>query len=302
VCEYQKYQVDCHMRYYLNTTTLFVRGTFRAASTGIEGGILSVSTLLNHSIPKDVGGIEPVKELERVAAGAGISRDFFGLLTTVPIATLCVLQYDFITVFVTAGTEPSPGTGTINIIVYSSEGMADSALLEMIVVATEAKTRALLAAGHDLPGPTTNTIITACEGEVHPASAERNAATRERVFHAVQKGVPEALHRAQNPHEITRPAFFIFSRFNGEHWVEWTPDNCPYYPCHFAGQRCDFCYCPFYPCGDERFGDWTTSSNHGQIWNCARCTLMHEPKVADYLKQYPGASLEELMHLKEKNT
>ena len=80
------------------------------------------------------------KELERVAAGAGISRDFFGVLTAVPITSLCVLQYDFITVFVTAGTEPVKDTGRVNIIVYSSEGMADSALLEMIMVATEAKT------------------------------------------------------------------------------------------------------------------------------------------------------------------
>ncbi len=290
------------MRYYLDSTTLFVRGAFRAASTGIDGGVLSVSTLLNHTVQKDASGIVPVKELEQVAAGTGISRDFFGMLTAVPITSLCVLQYDFITVFVTAGTEPVKDTGRVNIIVYSSEGMADSALLEMIMVATEAKTRALLASGNDIPGPTANAIVTACEGEVRQPSPERIAAMRERVYTAVFKGVPEALTRSKNPQGITRPAFFIFSRFNGEHWVEWTPENCPYYPCHFAGQRCDFCYCPFYPCGNESLGDWTTSSNHGQIWNCARCTLIHEPKVADYLKNYPDASLEELMHLKEKNT
>jgi adenosylcobinamide hydrolase len=290
------------MRYYLDTTTLFIQGAFRAASTGSDGGILRVSTLMNHTVQKDVSGIEPVKELERVAAGAGISRDFFGVLTAVPITSLCVLQYDFITVFVTAGTETVPDTGMVNIIVCSSEGMADSTLLEMIMVATEAKTRALLASGYDIPGPSTNAIITACEGEARHPSSKRITAMRERVYTAVLKGFPEALRRSKNPQGVTRPRFFIFSRFNGEHWVEWTPENCPYYPCHFAGQRCDFCYCPFYPCGNESLGDWTTSSNHGQIWNCARCTLIHEPKVANYLKNYPDASLEELMHLKEKNT
>ncbi|MEN6442752.1 MAG: cysteine-rich small domain-containing protein [Methanoregula sp.] len=288
------------MRYYLDATTLFIHGAFRAASTGSGGGIMSVSTLLNHMVKTNTSWSDPVKELERVAAGSGISREFFGVLTAVPITSLCVLQYDFITVFVTAGTETVPDTGMVNIIVYSSEGMADSTLLEMIMVATEAKTRALLASGHDIPGPTTNAIITACEGEVHQMSAERIAGIRERVFFTVQKGVPEALSRSKNPGGVTRPAFFIYSRFNGEHWVEWTPENCPYYPCHFEGQRCDFCYCPFYPCGDERLGDWTTSSNHGQVWNCARCTLVHEPEVADYLKKYPGASLEELRHLKER--
>ena len=30
--------------------------------------------------------------------------------------------------------------------------------------------------------------------------------------------------------------------------------ECEFYPCHFEGQYCDFCYCPFYPCGDSSTG------------------------------------------------
>nr|WP_269850484.1 cysteine-rich small domain-containing protein [Methanosarcina horonobensis] len=28
--------------------------------------------------------------------------------------------------------------------------------------------------------------------------------------------------------------------------------TCEYYPCHFEGQNCTFCFCPFYPCENEK--------------------------------------------------
>lgn len=288
------------MRYYLDTTTLFIRGAFRAASTGINGGIRTVSTLLNHTVPDGWSDKEPVKELDRVVAGAGIGSDFFGLLTAVPMANLCVLQYDFITVFVTAGInqKPDTGAGTINIIVFSNEGIADPALLELLMVTTEAKAEALLAMGRTVTGTPTDAVITACEGDSKYIYAGRITGPGQRVREAVLKGVPEALHRFEERQTHNEPAFFIFSRFNGEHWVTWTPHDCPYYPCHFPGQTCDFCYCPFYPCRNEQLGEWTTRSGNGRIWNCARCTLLHEPSVADYLKKYPEAALEELQRVK----
>jgi adenosylcobinamide hydrolase len=76
--------------------------------------------------------------------------------------------------------------------------------------------------------------------------------------------------------------------------VEWSPGGCPYYPCHFEGQRCDFCYCPLYPCQDPSLGQWVESRNGGRVWNCAGCTLLHTPEVAEYLKKHPEAGLREL--------
>jgi len=293
------------MRYYHTADTLFVRGAFRAASTGISGGIRSVTTLFNHSVPPDWGHDEPGKEIALIAAAAGVGRDVFGLLTAVPVRTLCVLQYDFITIFVTAGIREEParkaGAGTINIIAYSSEGMEDSALLETIMVATEAKTEALVAAGR-VSGTPTDAVIAACEGEIKHRYAGRITEPGQRVRDAVMKGVPEALRRYEHRGEINGPAFFIYSRFQGEHWVEWSPHNCPYYPCHFAGQACDFCYCPFYPCKDETLGDWSGSSSGGRVWNCSRCILLHEPAVAAYAKRYPDAPLKELVRLAKKGS
>ncbi|MGA2917845.1 adenosylcobinamide amidohydrolase [Methanoregula sp.] len=285
------------MRYYLNTNTLFIRGTFRAASTGIAGGIRSVATLFNHTVPPGWDDADPGKEIELVAAGAGIGSELFGLLTAIPVNQTCVLQYDCITVFITAGIrrEPPSGAGTINIIVHSREGMEDAALLELIMVATEAKTEALLALDLPLTGTPADAVITACEGETRHRYAGRLTEPGLRVREAVLHGIPEALRRHDAGVSSGRPAFFVYSRLQGGHWIEWSPHECPYYPCHFKGQSCDFCYCPFYPCQTESLGQWVESSHGGRVWNCAGCTLLHAPAVATYLRKYPGASRWELM-------
>lgn len=58
--------------------------------------------------------------------------------------------------------------------------------------------------------------------------------------------------------------------------------NCEYYPCHFDGQDCTFCFCPFYPCGDERTGGhMVVRRTGGEVWSCAGCDLVHRPVVAN---------------------
>jgi adenosylcobinamide hydrolase len=290
------------MRYHFNSRSLFIRGSFRAASTGISGGIRSVSTLINHTVSAG-GSIKDLKkELEFVAASAGISHDFFGLITAVPVQQCCVLQYDSVTVFITAGIRQKPPVkaGTINIIICSNDGLEDAALLETIMVATEAKAEALLSMGLPVTGMPADAVIAACEGEIQHSHAGRLTDMGRRVRETVLFGIPEAIKLHDSPGTSSHLSFFIFSRFQGDHWVKWLPDNCPYFPCHHPGQRCDFCYCPFYPCRDEGLGEWTQSSRGGKVWNCARCTLPHEPEVADYLKKFPGASLAELKNLYHK--
>ncbi|MFA6225153.1 MAG: adenosylcobinamide amidohydrolase [Methanoregula sp.] len=290
------------MRYYSDPNTLFIRGSFRAASTGINGGIRPVSTLFNHTVPAGWDRAEPGKGLSLVAAGAGLAPEYFGLLTAVPVQQCCVLQYDFVTVFITAGIrrEPPESAGTISIIVTSSEGMEDAALLETIMVATEAKADALAALGLPLSGTPTDAVIAACEGKAKHRYAGRLTETGLRVRAAILHGIPHAIQRHDSELLDQQPSFFVFSRIKGEHWVEWTPNNCPYYSCHFAGQRCDFCYCPFYPCGDKSLGQWSAGSNGNRVWNCAKCTLLHEPESADYLKKFPSASLTEIKAKQKK--
>lgn len=57
--------------------------------------------------------------------------------------------------------------------------------------------------------------------------------------------------------------------------------TCEYYPCHFEGQNCTFCFCPFYPCEDERTGGrWIQSSRGGKVWSCVDCHLVHKTETA----------------------
>ncbi|WP_221057413.1 adenosylcobinamide amidohydrolase [Methanoculleus chikugoensis] len=293
------------MRYFVREDTLFLRGRFRAVSTGVRGGIADVTTVLNHTVPHDFED-EPGRHLDLLTARHGVFRDYFGLLTAVEMHHLCVLQYDFVTVFITAGvtnpTAPPTAPHTINIIVYSREGMVDSALLETIVTATGAKAQALHDLGYDFPGTTTDAVVVACERDAPQANTYAGTLTEvgSRVHAAVLRGLPEALARQQGRVRRSEPSFFIYSRYGGDHWVEWQKENCPYYPCHFPGQRCDYCYCPCYPCADEELGEWVDSSNGGRVWGCAGCTLLHVPVIADYLKRNPEAALAELKRLREK--
>ena len=291
------------MRYYLRGKTLIVRGCFRAASTGIDGGIKPVSTLLSHTVSPEWDHRDPARDLRTVRARHGLPGDFFGLMTAVEMKNLCIFQYDFITVFITAGirSHEVDVPGTINIIICSREGFTDAALLGAIITATEAKVVSLDTNGYAISGTATDAIIVASEGEPVHFYAGPVTEAGKRIRETVVFGVAEAMKRHEGRVVRSAPSYFIFSRYGGEHWVEWQPENCPFYPCHFEGQRCDFCYCPFYPCGDESLGHWVQSSTtNGQVWNCASCTLLHEPVIADYLLRNPEASLDELKARKKR--
>jgi Zn-finger protein len=58
--------------------------------------------------------------------------------------------------------------------------------------------------------------------------------------------------------------------------------NCEYYPCHFEGQDCTFCFCPFYPCNDERTGGKQIQrTTGGSVWSCAGCRLIHRGDIGE---------------------
>ena len=59
-----------------------------------------------------------------------------------------------------------------------------------------------------------------------------------------------------------------------------TNRNCEYYPCHFDGQVCLWCYCPFYPCEDKNFGEWIERKDGTRVWSCMNCYWIHKPEVA----------------------
>ena len=74
--------------------------------------------------------------------------------------------------------------------------------------------------------------------------------------------------------------------------------ECEFYPCHFDGQYCDFCYCPFYPCGDSSTGgEWIKGKN---VWNCTNCHWLHEKETVEYIRSPLENILEDVEDLKTK--
>ncbi len=297
------------MRYYLRSSSLIVRGKFRACSSGPRGGIRECTTLINHQVPPHFSS-DPHREIESVCLALGLSYDkTAGLLTAVDMHTLCILSWENLTVFVTAGvTHPDPkgfgemvpenSPGTINIIVVT-ENFHDQALVDAIITVTEAKSLALLDTGHECMGTITDAVLIATEGAGEIRYAGSGTEIGQRMHETVYVGVREALARQIGSHK--KPSFFIRSGIGGHHWVLWEKGHCPYYPCHGEGQRCDFCYCPLYPCGDIALGDWVQKSGKKPVWACTRCVLNHHPVVTQHLLRNPEASLLELKSLFSKN-
>lgn len=57
--------------------------------------------------------------------------------------------------------------------------------------------------------------------------------------------------------------------------------DCEYYPCHFEGQDCTWCFCPIYPCLDTSKGKYVKSKKTGKdVWSCKDCDWIHKPQIA----------------------
>ncbi|MBP2133425.1 adenosylcobinamide hydrolase [Methanomicrobium sp. W14] len=290
------------MKYFLHKNTLFIRGSFKAASTGINGGISDITTVVNHTVPRDFNEDDPYRLLRNIISERGYKDDFFGMLTAVGMKNLCIMSYEYITVFVTAGvSNPNPkGPNTINIIIHSREALSDGALLETIITATEAKADALISAGYSFTGTTTDEVVViydrqGSENRKFHESAGTYTGCGDKVYTCVKNGVTESIRRYDGVIEADEPSFFIFTTKDGLKMNLWQRRKCQYYPCHFKGQRCELCYCPHYPCGDEELGEWVDSVSQGKkIWSCKNCLLNHYPDIVRAVLKNPETELSEL--------
>lgn len=58
-------------------------------------------------------------------------------------------------------------------------------------------------------------------------------------------------------------------------------EGCEYYPCHFEGQDCSFCFCPFYPCLIYETGGKLKDE---RVWSCLKCEFIHRKENAEEIK------------------
>jgi adenosylcobinamide hydrolase len=254
------------MRYYTKEGSLLLRGIATAAGTDLPPGGRACTALL--LAPASVA-CPAMPGVGLAAARHGLDPGAScGLVVGADVRQTVVAQYDRTTAFALADGD------AVALVVWTAARVspADAGrLLEAVAAACPVHPRGLLLA----------------------SDGENGEARPEPLREAAAAAVREALARRDAMADA--PAFLIYSRFGGGHWVAWSAEGCPYYPCHrMEHQRCDFCYCPLYPCGDESLGEEVVSSTAGAVWNCSACTLLHEPAVADHLRRNPMASLAEL--------
>jgi adenosylcobinamide hydrolase len=144
--------------YCIRDDTLIISGNFFGVSTGLLGGWKKVRYAFNHTV-KDSELKRPVEYLRKVAKRHNLDS-YFGLLTSVPMDKLSIGAFDEVTVFTTAGVKnPNERIGTINIIAVLECRMNRGALLNAIITVTEAKSKALIEAGHSFTGTNTDAVI-----------------------------------------------------------------------------------------------------------------------------------------------
>ncbi len=179
--------------YWVDDDTLIVKGSFFGISTGLLGGWKRVKFAFNHTV-RNSDLEKPVEYLRSVAKKYDLSS-YFGLLTSVPMDKLSVESVGNVTVFVTAGVKnPNEKIGTINIVAVFEGRLSRAAMLNAIITATEAKTKALLESGCNFTGTNTDAIIVLCtqRGKYYRYSGPASEAGRN-LWKAVGKAVKDSL-------------------------------------------------------------------------------------------------------------
>lgn len=279
------------MRYYLDGTTLFLRGHFTVAVQD-DPALLTVPLVMITTTAAE----ERERAGELTAAAAGMVGPAYTLFSAGRIVTAAIARCDQVTACVHAG----PASVSMVIVV----NRAGPALLNGIrKTAAAAINKVLEKAG--MPEYTVEVAAATEEEEEEdsPAGPESEAEVTAATTEATETALfRRSLSLPGDRAALNRPAFSIYSRFGGDHWVAWQSKDCPYYPCHMKGQSCRYCYCPFYPCEDDELGQQVISSTGKTVWNCSGCTLVHEPAVAAYLQRDPMASLCELKQVHRRRS
>jgi Zn-finger protein len=72
--------------------------------------------------------------------------------------------------------------------------------------------------------------------------------------------------------------------------------TCEFYPCHFEGQNCLFCYCPLYWIPIDCGGTYTILK--GGMKDCHKCTLPHRKDGWDIIQKKLKEAFDFLNNLK----
>jgi adenosylcobinamide amidohydrolase len=174
-----------------------------AASTVVGGGLGPRHWGLHATVDEDYDHPSPADHLRELAAACGLRGEGLGFLTAVDVGRACWAEADGAEALATVGlgwptwaAAPSDvgapssagGAGTVNLLVWVPARLADGALVNAVVTATEAKAQALAELRVPGTGTASDAIAVCCplDGAVEPYGGPRSTwgARLARAVHA----------------------------------------------------------------------------------------------------------------------
>lgn len=147
----------------------------RAVSSGPLGGGIGIRHwVLNATVPMSYDRGDPAAHLTALAADLALDGPGVGLLTGVDVGEVVARTDTGVRAWATVGlgtpvlaAAPAPAglvqrVGTVNIVVYVPARLADSALVNAVATATEAKTQAISELGLPGTGTPTDAVTVLC--------------------------------------------------------------------------------------------------------------------------------------------
>lgn len=144
------------------------------ASTVLGGGIGARSWLTNATVSLGYRETDPAAHAGRIAAACGLAGDGAGLLTGVDVRSFRAAADDGAEVVATvglgaitmaaapAGESRQWAPGTVNVVAWVPEPVADAALVNLVATITEAKVQAFADAGVPATGTPTDAVVVCC--------------------------------------------------------------------------------------------------------------------------------------------
>ncbi|MBW6436007.1 adenosylcobinamide amidohydrolase [Actinoplanes hulinensis] len=160
----------------------FPQPVLAASSAVLGGGTGPREWLINASVAMSYARPDPDVHLAGLAAGLGLTGPGIGLLTGVDVTDVVAADDDGVQVHATVGlgapiqaADPEATgfghrPGTINIVVWVPQRLADGALINAVATATEAKVQALAELGLAATGTSTDAVCVLCPLDGPPAA------------------------------------------------------------------------------------------------------------------------------------
>ena len=192
---------------------IVVHGVFKVLRSAVyNGGFTTATAIVNLKVRSDFTG-DALKLFDSFITERGLEgKGVVGMMTAVPMENARIVKKEDVTVIITAGIlesksiSDSDSSSTVNIILLINKDLSPSAMANVIILATEAKTAAFFDLDikdekHDIfTGNSTDSVVVACYGkslfaeekeeEMFAGKATKLGRT---IYEIVREGVKDAL-------------------------------------------------------------------------------------------------------------